>query len=69
MAGVRIPQDVSIAGVGGVDETMSPARRLTTAVHQFTLVLSSDKLDVTKQDTAAGPSPQCHKSNQREIPQ
>jgi LacI family transcriptional regulator len=34
-AGRRVPVDVSVTGIGGFDETMSPERRLTTVVHDF----------------------------------
>lgn len=34
-AGRRVPEDVSVAGIGGFDETMSPQKRLTTVVHDF----------------------------------
>jgi LacI family transcriptional regulator len=34
-AGKRVPQDVSVAGIGGFDPAMSPERRLTTVAHDF----------------------------------
>jgi LacI family transcriptional regulator len=37
-AGKCVPQDVSVVGIGGFDETMSPERRLTTVAHEFTQV-------------------------------
>ena len=37
-AGRRVPEDVSVVGIGGLDETMSPDRRLTSVAHDFGLV-------------------------------
>ena len=34
-AGKRVPQDVSVAGVGGFEPLMSPEKRLTTVAHDF----------------------------------
>lgn len=34
-AGWRVPEDVSVAGIGGFDEVMSPEKRLTTVAHDF----------------------------------
>lgn len=34
-AGRRVPEDVSIAGIGGFEPLMSPEKRLTTVAHDF----------------------------------
>lgn len=34
-AGRRVPEDVSVAGIGGFEPLMSPEKRLTTVAHDF----------------------------------
>jgi DNA-binding LacI/PurR family transcriptional regulator len=34
-AGKRVPEDVSVAGIGGFEPLMSPEKRLTTVAHDF----------------------------------
>jgi LacI family transcriptional regulator len=57
--GRRVPQDVSVVGIGGFDPIMSPEKRLTTVAHDFELVgRTAGELLLERMSHPGTPSPE-----------